>query len=116
MHGRTRLIGLTVAVTLAGGLAASAPAASAAPAGGAPGALSHFDLARKDCLGTARNTKSKIWYTLLCATASGDPHCTFDTAAVPKAMDVLTPSGVAQSDELDYTVHAPVVIAGVSIP
>ena len=29
------------------------PAAQAAPGG--PGALSHFDLARKDCLGTARN-------------------------------------------------------------
>ena len=29
-----------------------------------PGALSHFDLARKDCLGTARNTTSKVWYTV----------------------------------------------------
>ncbi len=35
---------------------------------GWPGALSHFDLARKDCLGTARNTTSKVWYTV--ATAS----------------------------------------------
>src|SRR5438874_3517136 len=35
---------------------------SAAPGG--PGALSHFDLARKDCLGTARNTTSKVWFTL----------------------------------------------------
>ena len=34
---------------------AAAPAAAAAPGG--PGALSHFDLARKDCLGTARNTR-----------------------------------------------------------
>ena len=31
---------------------------------GAPGALSHFDLARKDCFGTARNTTSKVWYTV----------------------------------------------------
>ena len=31
---------------------------------GGPGALSHFDLARKDCLGTARNTTSKVWYTV----------------------------------------------------
>ena len=29
-----------------------------------PGALSHFDLARKDCLGTARNTTSKVWFTV----------------------------------------------------
>ena len=31
-------------------------------------------------------------------------------------MDVLTPSGVTQSDELDYTLHNPVVISGVAIP
>lgn len=31
---------------------------------GAPGALSHYGLARKDCLGTARNTTSKVWYTV----------------------------------------------------
>src|SRR5437667_9240911 len=33
----------------------------AAPSNGDP---SHFDLARKDCLGTARNTTSKVWYTV----------------------------------------------------
>jgi carbohydrate-binding DOMON domain-containing protein len=52
----------------------------------------------------------------VCATASGDPHCTFNPGAVPKAMDVITPEGVAQSDELDYTVHSPVSIAPVVIP
>ena len=51
----------------------------------------------------------------VCATASSDPHCTFDPNAVPKAMDVFTPDGVAQSDELDYTVHTPVVVAPVVI-
>jgi glucoamylase len=52
----------------------------------------------------------------VCASSSNDPHCTFDPNAVPKAMDVLTPIGVAQSEELDYTVHAPVVVQGVAIP
>jgi len=52
----------------------------------------------------------------VCAAPSGDPHCTFDPGAVPKAVDVFTPNGVAQSDELDYTVHAPVVVQGVAIP
>jgi len=52
----------------------------------------------------------------VCATASMDPHCTVDPNTVPKAMDVLTPSGVTQSDELDYTIHQPVVISGVAIP
>ncbi len=45
-----------------------------------------------------------------------DPHCTFDPSKVPKALDVLTPSGVTQSDELDYTQHQPVTISGVAIP
>src|SRR5260370_3835733 len=43
-------------------------AASLAAAPDGPGALSHFDMARKDCLGTAlntkSNTKSKVWFTL----------------------------------------------------
>jgi glucan 1,4-alpha-glucosidase len=51
----------------------------------------------------------------VCATASSDPHCTVDPNTVPKAMDVLTPSGVNQSTELDYTL-GPVVIQGVFIP
>jgi glucoamylase len=47
---------------------------------------------------------------------SSDAQCTFPANQVPKAMDVLTPAGVNQADELDYTVHAPVVIAPVTIP
>ena len=31
---------------------------------GAPGSLSYFDLARKDCVGTARNTSSRVWFTI----------------------------------------------------
>jgi glucoamylase len=52
----------------------------------------------------------------VCATASSDPHCTVNPGTVPKAMDVLTPAGVAQSDELDYTLHPTVTIAPVVIP
>src|ERR1700744_6246427 len=42
--------------------AAGAGASSVAP--GAPGTESYFDLARKDCVGTARNTNSKVWFTV----------------------------------------------------
>jgi glucoamylase len=52
----------------------------------------------------------------VCATASSDPHCTFAPGNVPKAMDVLTPAGTTQSDELDYTLHSPVTIAPVVVP
>jgi glucoamylase len=51
----------------------------------------------------------------VCATASSDAHCTADPNAVPKAVDVITPQGVTQSTELDYTL-GPVVIQGVTIP
>ena len=51
----------------------------------------------------------------VCATASNDPHCTFDPNAVPKVIDTITPSGVAQSTELDYTL-GPVVLQGVTMP
>jgi glucoamylase len=51
----------------------------------------------------------------VCATASTDPHCIVDPNTVPKAMDVLVPSGVDQSTELDYTL-GPVVIQDVTVP
>ncbi len=51
----------------------------------------------------------------VCAAASSDPHCTFNPNLVPKAMDVITPAGVNQSTELDYTL-GPVVIQDVTIP
>jgi carbohydrate-binding DOMON domain-containing protein len=52
----------------------------------------------------------------VCAAPSADPHCTVAPGTVPKAVDVLTPAGVLQSDELDYTLHNPVVLQGVAIP
>jgi hypothetical protein len=39
-----------------------------------------------------------------------------DPATVPKAVDVITPAGVAQAEELDYTVNQPVTLQGVVIP
>ena len=52
----------------------------------------------------------------VCATVSADPRCTVNPATVPKAIDVIPPPGVLQSDELDYTVQSPVVLQGVTIP
>ena len=68
MLGRRGRGGLLCFFVLAVALAllapASAPPTTAAPAEaaapGGPGAVSHFDLARKDCLGTARNSRSKV--------------------------------------------------------
>jgi glucoamylase len=52
----------------------------------------------------------------VCAATSADTHCIADPNTVPKAIDVLAPPGVQQSDELDYTLHAPVAIQGITIP
>jgi glucoamylase len=52
----------------------------------------------------------------VCASASTDAHCTVDPGSVPKAIDVLTPGGTSQADELDYTLHSPVTIAPVVVP
>jgi hypothetical protein len=51
----------------------------------------------------------------VCAAPSADPHCTFNPGLVPKAVDVITPPGVLQSNELDYTL-GPVVLMGVLLP
>src|ERR1700749_1157984 len=52
------------AVTAAGSASAATAAPPAATAPGAPGAASYFDLARKDCVGTAAGPGSKVWYTV----------------------------------------------------
>ena len=47
---------------------------------------------------------------------SRDPHYTVDLGTVPKAIDVVTLAGVSQTDELDCTLHQPVVLQAVTIP
>ncbi len=66
VRGR-RFTPLAVSTVLVAAMALTIPAASAATAAaapGAPGAPSYFDLARKDCLGTAAGQGSKVWYTV----------------------------------------------------
>jgi glucoamylase len=55
---------LALAAAAPAGAASSAATQPAVAAPGGPGTPSYFDLARKDCVGTARNTGSKVWYTV----------------------------------------------------
>jgi hypothetical protein len=48
--------------------------------------------------------------------ATSNPICKVAPNTVPKAVDVLTPAGVSQADELNPLLHTPVTIAGVTIP
>ncbi len=52
----------------------------------------------------------------VCAAPSNDPHCTVNPNTVPKVMDTITPPGVNQSNELDYTLHNPVTLQDIVIP
>ncbi len=111
MRARPLSVVLVVGTVVAGSLAAAAPAAVAAPgsATDGPGALSHFDLARKDCLGTARNTTSKIWYTVAGGVLSDVYAPTIDTTNV-ETMQYLVTDGSTftdlQSRDTTYTVSA----------
>ena len=92
--------------------ATQAPATQApsTQAPGAPGALSHFDQARKDCLGTARNTTSKIWYTVANGVLSDVYAPTIDTTNV-ETMQYLVTDGSTFTDlqtrDTTYTASRP---------
>ncbi len=83
----------------------------ATPAGapGWPGALSHFDLARKDCLGTARNTTSKVWYTVANGVLSDVYYPTVDNTNLETLQYVVTDGSTftdLQMRDMTYAVEA----------
>ena len=93
--GLTRVARDALMCTLAVLLAAAAAVAAPAPARrgrrpGAPGALSHFDLARKDCVGTARNTTSRVWFTVADGVLSDVYEPNVDTTNVETMQYVVT--------------------------
>jgi glucoamylase len=90
----------------------SASAASAAPstaATGGPGTASYFDLARKDCLGTAENTSSKVWYTVADGVLSDVYEPTIDNTNVETLQYIVTDGSTfadLQTRDMTYTVRA----------
>src|SRR6476660_3593805 len=113
MRARPLSVFLVVGAVVAGSLAAAAPVAVAAPASGSaidgPGALSHFDLARKDCLGTARNTTSKIWYTVAGGVLSDVYAPTVDNTNVETLQYVVTDGSTftdLQARDMTYTAES----------
>ena len=106
-----RLAGLALAAVTCVVLGAASGAGSAplsvAPDG--PGALSHFDLARKDCLGTARNTTSKVWFTVADGVLSDVYYPTIDNTNVETLQYVVTDGSTftdLQTRDMTYTVEA----------
>jgi glucoamylase len=83
--------------------------ASPSGAPGWPGGLSHFDLARKDCLGTARNTTSKVWYTVANGVLSDVYYPTVDNTNVETLQYIVTDGSTftdLQTRDMTYTAQA----------
>ena len=83
------------------------PAGTAASGG--PGGASYFDLARKDCLGTAENTTSKVWYTVADGVLSDVYEPTVDNTNVETLQYVVTDGSTfadLQTRDMTYTVQA----------
>jgi glucoamylase len=114
---RYRLTALTAgAAVLAAGLLVTAPAeagtaraAQASVAPGGPGVPSYFDLARKDCVGTAAGTRSKVWYTVAGGVLSDVYEPTIDNTNVSTLQYVVTDGATftdLQTRDMTYTVAA----------
>ena len=100
------LIALVVAALLAITVPSAALAADSPPsvAPGSPGAASAFDLARKDCVGTARNTTSKVWFTVADGALSDVYWPTVDATNV-HALQYLVSDGQSFTDIQTRDMH-----------
>src|SRR5262252_98493 len=94
-------------LALAPGSAAAARQLDVAP--GAPGTPSYFDLARKDCVGTAANSGSKVWYTVADGVLSDVYEPTIDNTNVSTLQYIVTDGSTftdLQTRDMTYTVAA----------
>ena len=77
-------------------------------AAGGPGAMSYYDEARKDCVGTAADSASKVWYTVADGTLSDTYAPTIDNTDVKSLDPIVTGPGFTalQPRDMSYTVSA----------
>ena len=113
-----RMFGIVVSgAAMIAGLAFAAPAGAASSAGttadvtapGAPGAPSYFDLARKDCVGTAADRGSKVWYTVADGVLSDVYEPTIDNTDVSTLQYIVTDGATftdLQTRDMTYSVAA----------
>ena len=119
-RGRRRFVRILATLATAGAMlplaAASAGAATTTAAAGAdsaapggPGTMSYFDLARKDCVGTATGTASKVWYTVAGGVLSDTYEPTMDNTNVSTLQYIVTNGSTftdLQTRDMSYTVSA----------
>ena len=107
-HRYRSTLAAAAAVSLALCALPAAAHAEAAPATG-PGSASYYDLARKDCLGTARDSTSKVWYTVADGVLSDVYEPTVDNTNVSTLQYVVTDGSSftdLQTRDMTYTVAA----------
>ncbi len=116
---RGSLLGaMSVVGMLVAGVAASAPAASiptpraqaSGHAPGGPGAQSYLDEARKDCFGTARNTASKVWFTVADGVLSDVFSPSIENTNVSTVQYIVTDGKTfadLQQRDMTYSVSSP---------
>ncbi|MBC7518667.1 MAG: glucan 1,4-alpha-glucosidase [Microbacteriaceae bacterium] len=99
----------SAAVNAAASPAAAGPAAAGPAATDGPGTTSYHGQSRKDCVGTARNTGSKIWFTVANGVLSDVYAPTVDATNV-QSMQYLVTDGATFTDlqqrDTSYTVSA----------
>jgi glucoamylase len=82
---------ILIALVVVAMVSAAGTAAQTAPTTpGSPGSESYFDLARKDCVGTARNTTSKVWFTVADGVLSDTYWPTIDATNVNTLQYLVT--------------------------
>jgi glucoamylase len=105
VFGAGFVVGFLAALTLVVG---SAGAASSAPGG--PGGQSYLDLARKDCFGTARDTTSKVWYSVADGVLSDTFSPTIENSNVNTLQYIVTDGrsfADLQQRNMTYAVSSP---------
>jgi glucoamylase len=77
---------------------------------GGPGATSYLDVARKDCFGTARNTTSKVWFTVAGGVLSDVFSPTIENTNVSTVQYIVTDGRTfadLQQRNMTYAVSSP---------
>jgi glucoamylase len=109
--GARALAVIAVALTTGVLVAAESSAATPGEAGpDGPGAQSYLDLARKDCFGTARNTTSKVWFTVADGVLSDTFSPTIENSNVNTLQYIVTDGRSftdMQQRDMTYTVSSP---------
>jgi glucoamylase len=101
---------IAAAVLAAPALASPRAAMPAGQAPGGPGDASYLDTARKDCFGTARDTTSKVWFTVAGGVLSDVFSPTIENTNVSTVQYIVTDGRTfadLQQRDMTYSVSSP---------